>query len=159
MSEGVEPVQTAESGSIEVSPFAGVSVRQGRAIEALLAGVTILRAAEAAGVNERTVRTWLKRHRFRLALFDARREAFAQAIGLTQKFAPNAIGVLAKVMNDPASGPTAKVMAATALLKFGRESLELDDVNVRVEQLEAVLAEALPAPKRVHSSIVQEKRS
>ena len=32
---------------------------------------------------------------------EARRDAFGQAIGLTQKYAPLAVGTLVKLMNDP----------------------------------------------------------
>ena len=44
---------------------------------------------------------------------------------------------LARVMADPNAPHTAKVSAATAMLRFGRESIELDDLAARVEALEA----------------------
>lgn len=44
---------------------------------------------------------------------------------------------LAKVMNDPVAPHTAKVSAANAMLKFGREWIEMDDLAARLEQLEA----------------------
>jgi hypothetical protein len=40
------------------------------------------------------------------------------------------------VMQDPATASAAKVSAAVAILKFSRESIELDDVASRLEALE-----------------------
>jgi hypothetical protein len=44
---------------------------------------------------------------------------------------------MAKVMTDPNAPHTAKVSAATAMLRFGRESIEMDDLCARVEALVA----------------------
>ena len=49
---------------------------------------------------------------------------------------PLAVQTLAKVMHDADAPHSAKVSAATALMKFSRESLELDDLSVRIEALE-----------------------
>jgi transposase-like protein len=97
-----------------------------KGIIALLREPTVPKAAEAIGVDESTLYRWLR---------EARREAFRHAISLTQKYAPMAIQVLMKVATDPAAGHSAKVSAATALLKFSRESIELDDLAARVEAL------------------------
>ena len=43
---------------------------------------------------------------------------------------------LAKMLSDTSAPHAAKVSAATALLRFGREGIELDDVAARVEELE-----------------------
>ena len=52
-------------------------------------------------------------------------------------FAHIQFGVIgAKVLSDPAAPHAAKVSAATAVLRFGREGIELDDVAARVEELE-----------------------
>ena len=73
---------------------------------------------------------------FSRAYRKARREAFGQAIALTQRYAPLAVNTLAKVMTDEDAPASAKVAAATTLLRFGREGLELDDLAARVEALE-----------------------
>ena len=67
----------------------------------------------------------------------ARRQAFDQAIALTQRYASLAVTTLAKVMADASAANAAKVSAATAMLKFGRESIELDDLAARIETLES----------------------
>jgi hypothetical protein len=50
-------------------------------------------------------------------------------------------------------------MAATALLRFGRESLELDDLAVRVEQLEQTLTLAAPEQRKLAQEFVEEDGS
>jgi hypothetical protein len=117
-------------------PDDGITTRQGRAVEALLREGSITRAAAAVGVHERTLRRWGKEPAFRAAVLRGRREAFGQAIGLTQRYAPMAVATLVKVMNDPASAASAKVTAAALLLRFAREGVMLDDLAERVERLE-----------------------
>jgi hypothetical protein len=117
-------------------PDDGLTTRQAKAVEALLQEPTVTRAAAVAGANERTLRRWMQLPVFRDALLRGRREAFAQAIGLTQKYAALAVAALVKVMQDAASPPSSRVTAAAVLLKFGREGIELDDLAERVEMLE-----------------------
>jgi hypothetical protein len=118
----------------------GLTGRQGRAVEALLREPTATRAAVAAGVSERTIRRWGREPAFRDALLRARRDAFGQAVGLTQRYAPVAVATLVRVMQDPAAGASAKVAAAGVLLRFGREGVELDDLAARLDRLEAKAA-------------------
>jgi hypothetical protein len=110
--------------------------RQERAIVALLNEQTIQKAAESVGISDRTLHRWLAEPEFAERYRRARREAFGQAIALTQRYAPLAVNTLAKVMLDAAAPINAKVQAATAILKFGREGLELDDLSARIEALE-----------------------
>ncbi len=77
------------------------------------------------------------RRRLVQAAYRARRDAFDQAIALTQRYASLAVTTMAKVMTDPNAPHTAKVSAATAMLRFGRESIEMDDLCARVEALES----------------------
>ncbi|HEV7299836.1 MAG TPA: hypothetical protein VGN72_10760 [Tepidisphaeraceae bacterium] len=146
MARGNQPPQsTAETGEV-VADYPGLSARQGQAIEQLLQGQTMEKAAMAAGVSSRTLRSWMRRERFRNTLLAARREAFGQAIGLTQRYAPVAVATLVKMMNDAGASANAKVAAAAVLLKFGREGIELDDLAVRVEVLEQALSQP-PQPR------------
>jgi hypothetical protein len=120
----------AEPGTDRLTP------KQHKAIAALLSEPTIRKAAETAGVGLRTVHDWLKIPAFKAAYREAQREAFKHSMALTQKYMPHAVQTLVKVMADEKSPPSAKVSAAAALMKYGRESIELDDVVQRVEQLE-----------------------
>ncbi len=123
-----------------------VTVKQEGAIVALLNEQTVARAAKAARVGERTLYRWLREPAFSRAYRQARRDAFGQAIALTQRYAPLAVNTLAQVMMDAHAPSSSKVAAATTILRFGREGIELDDLGARVEALEQA------APQRQKSA-------
>jgi len=123
----------------------GLTLAQEKAIVALMAEPSIARAAQACGVHERTIHRWLETPVFMSAYRRARREAFSHAIALTQRYAPLAVQTLAKVMSDDSAPHSARVQAATSLLRFGRDGIELDDLQERIEALEAQMA---PQQKR-----------
>lgn len=113
-----------------------LTAKQEKAILCLLHEPTVNKAAVTAGVGERSLYRWLDEPEFAAAYRKARRQAFSQAIAMTQRYAPMAVQILAKVASDPSASMSARVSAAVALLKYGRESIELDDLAARVEQLE-----------------------
>ena len=114
----------------------GLTPKQETAIVALLNEPTIARAARSIDLAERTLYRWMDDPAFRAAYRKARREAFAQAIALTQRYAPAAVHALAKIMSDETATHASRVSAATSLLRFSRESIELDDLAERLEALE-----------------------
>ena len=116
--------------------FDALSPNQEKAILALLQEPTIAKAAKAAQVGHRTLIRWLTQDDFGRAYRKARREAFGHAIALTQHYAPLAVNTLATLMADKSTPAHARVSAASTLLKFGREGIELDDLAARVEALE-----------------------
>lgn len=122
----------------------GLTVRQEKGIIALINETTVAGASRASGIGERTLHKWLKESNFNRCYRRARREAFSLSIAMTQRYAAVAVNNLAKIMNDPAAHNTARVSAATALLRYGRESIELDDLAARVDQLEAEAPEGRP---------------
>lgn len=127
------PGEPAESGTRRD----GITIDQERAITALMTEPTVTKAAQAAGVGERSIYRWLRDDAaFGNALRAARRDAFGAAAGVAQRLAPNALVVLAKIMNDTEAPHSARVSAAMGVLKFGRDALELDDLAARVEALE-----------------------
>jgi transposase len=105
---------------------AALTQRQERAIVALLREPTIQKAADAIGVHEKTIYRWLKEPEFTQVYRGTRREAFSQAVALTQKYAPMAVQSLAKTMLDPTTPAASRVTAASTLLRFGREGLALE---------------------------------
>ncbi len=113
-----------------------LSPEQEKGIVALLSEPTIQKAALAVDVSDTTMHRWLETPAFGRAYRNARREGFRHAIALTQKYAVYAVQTLMKVMQDPAAPHSAKVSASGLLLKFSRESIELDDLVARVEALE-----------------------
>ena len=114
----------------------GLTPKQEQAIIELLAQPSVRKAAEVAGVGERTLYRWLEEPAFAAAYKKTRREAFKQAMGLTQRYAPVAVSTLAQITTDKTAPHSARVSAAQALLKFSRESLELDDLAERISALE-----------------------
>src|SRR5690349_114005 len=103
-----------------------LTAKQESAIAALLTEPTVEKAADAVGVNRRTLYRWLDDAAFKAAYRKARRQAFSHAISLCQKYLPHAVQTLLKVMAKEDAPESARVSAATALMKFGRESIELD---------------------------------
>lgn len=124
----------------EFNNFEGMNPRQEQAIIALLNEPTVKRAAESANMGERTIYRWMREPAFRRAYMNARREAFAHAVALTQRYAPLAVQTLAQIMVDQNAPYAARVAAAVSLLRFSRESVELDDLSRRVEQIEEAVA-------------------
>jgi hypothetical protein len=119
----------------------GLSTPQEQAILALLREPSIAAAAKSSGVGERTLHRWMRREDFMTAYRNARREAFAQAIGLTQRSAATAVGTLLRIMHDPKATWAARVAASNSILKFARESIELDDLAERIVRLEQSMQE------------------
>lgn len=136
----------------------GLTPTQERGVAALLVEPSIARAARTANVGERTLHTWMRQPKFMAAYRRLRRQAFSQAVGLTQRLAPVAVGTLAKIMADERVPSASRVAAAAALLRFGREALELDDLAERLSAVEAALPPgALPAaPARSAASRFEE---
>lgn len=119
----------------------GLTAKQHKAIAALMSSTTIVKAAAAAGVNERTIYTWLEDTAFDAAYRAARREAVQQAIALLQKGSSNAVGVLFTLMST--GSPTVKLGAARTVLELSIKAVELEDIMARLEALEAAHAEKL----------------
>src|SRR5688572_8199488 len=119
----------------------GLTARQEAGLAALLNCATVLKAAEQAGVTDRTLRRWMEEPAFARAYRRARREQFAHAMSLTQRYAPLAVQELVKVMADASAPHSARVSACTTLLKFGRESIEVDELAGRIESLEQAAAQ------------------
>jgi hypothetical protein len=111
--------------------------KQEEAITALLNCPSIAKAAEKVGMSDRQTYRWLDEPGFSKAYRAARRQAFSHAISLTQQYAPMAVATLTKIASDQSAPHSARVSASTALLKFSRESIELDDLAERVAALEA----------------------
>jgi hypothetical protein len=129
----------------EVRDGDGLTPRQRRATEALMQEPNYKRAALVCGVNERTLRRWMKLPEFTRAYHAARRDAFGQSIGMLQRYSPMAVQTLVKVMTDAKTQPASQLAAAIALLRFARDGIELDDLALRLATLET---QAMQAPDK-----------
>jgi hypothetical protein len=116
--------------------------KQERAIIALCNEPTIHKAAAAVGVTDRTIHRWLNDPEFNQAYLKRRREAFSQAVGMAQRYANVLVTTLVKIAMDATASSSSRVTAAIGALRFGRESMELDDMSMRLETLELSAAEA-----------------
>lgn len=119
--------------------FAGLSFRQTNAVMALMSETTIERAASRAGIKPRTLHRWLKEPEFMRAYRLARRQAFQHATAIVVKYAPVAVSTLVRILSDRNAPPNAQVTAAGLLLRFGRESIQLDEVMSRIDEIEAAV--------------------
>ena len=106
------------------------------AILAMLQHATREEAAQAAGINPATLYRWQKDPRFQQALLEARREVFGQAMGRLQQAAKVAVDTLIGIMTDPEAAASGRVQASKCVLDQSRKSLELDDMKIRLAELE-----------------------
>ncbi len=134
--EPLPPDDEGGDGENGSDGIAALSPRQQKAIIALLQEPTITKAAESSGIPVRTIHFWLDQEAFSRAYRKARREAYGQAIALAQRYTPLAVQTLATMMSDHGASTSGRVSACATMLKFARESIELDDLAARVEALE-----------------------
>ena len=114
----------------------GISRKQDTAIGALLSRPTISAAAESVGIGESTLRRWLKDRDFLAAYRAARREAVSQAVAHLQGACSVAVVALTDISQDVNSPASARVSAARTVLELALKGVELEDLAVRVEELE-----------------------
>jgi transposase-like protein len=107
------------------------------AIAALLTQRNIEEAARTAGIGTQTLLRWLKVPEFEIAYREARRAAFGQSIARLQQASSAAVSTLLKVMIDPNSPASTRVRAADSILDHAAKAIEIEDIEVRVAELEA----------------------
>lgn len=107
-----------------------------KAIAALLLHRSVEEAARSVGIGERTLWRWLQEPGFNNEYLKARREAVRQANARIQQNCGAAAGVLLRLMADPSTPASVRVRAAQCILERGSQSLEEDDLDVRIAQLE-----------------------
>lgn len=105
-------------------------------ILALAAGVSVIEAAERAGVGERTVYRRLADAEFRRAVSEARGRLFDAALGKLASIASKAAGTLERLMES--DKPTVALGAAKAALELGPRLRELSDLEDRLNRLEGI---------------------
>jgi len=106
------------------------------AIAALLTQRNIEEAARTAGIGTQTLLRWLKVPEFEVAYREARRAAFGQSIARLQQASSAAVSTLLKVMIDPNSPASTRVRAADSILDHAAKAIEIEDIEVRVAELE-----------------------
>ena len=117
------------------------------AISALLTRPSIEDAAHVAGVAEKTLRRWMREPRFIAQYLRARREGVNQAIARMQQATGAAGTVALKLMTDPNVPAAVRLRAAEFVFDRAIRGVELDDIEVRLAELERA-AEASKSQKK-----------
>ena|SRR5947209_8224396 len=130
--------------------MAGLSAKLGRkkeeAIAALLTQRNFEEAARVAGVGVRTLYRWSNEPNFDEAYREARRAAFSQSVARLQQASSAAVSTLLKIMVDPNAPAASRVRAAGSVLDHATKAIEVEDIEVRVSELERAAEALKPAP-------------
>jgi hypothetical protein len=116
--------------------------RREAAIMALLTEPTLAKAAESAGIGEKTLRRWLGKPDFQAEYRAARRRIVDVAIGRLQQASGEAVDTLQR--NLTCDQPAVEVRAATTILEQAGRYLQIDDLEQRLQVLESLLEERQP---------------
>lgn len=117
--------------------MAKLTAKQEKFIVALMQTNTVVDACKQSGITSNTGHKYLNDPIFKQEYLSVRRETMQQATNKLQQSAVLAVETLENVMIDAEnSTPSARVQAARAVLENAYRSLELDDMQQRIEQLE-----------------------
>jgi hypothetical protein len=116
-----------------------LSRKKSSAIVALFTEPTITQAAEKVGVDESTLRRWLKEDSFKKEFRTARRDVVETAVGRLQQSTSKAVETLERNLNCGQFG--SEIRAALGILENAVKAVELIDLAERLEQLETRMAE------------------
>jgi hypothetical protein len=106
------------------------------AIAALLTHRNVEEAAKATGIGTRTLIRWMQNPEFDAAYREARRAAYGQAIARLQQGSGAAASTVLKMMLDPTVPASTRVRAAVSVLEHAAKAIEIEDVEVRLSELE-----------------------
>ncbi|MGX2945866.1 phage replication protein [Enterococcus alishanensis] len=114
-----------------------LNIRQDRFLKALLEAPNIEKACEMAKINKTTGYKYLKDDKFMNEYRKLRREAMQQVTARLQKSSEEAVDVLKEIMNDKKATTSARVQSAKNVLEIAYRSIELDDIQERIETIES----------------------
>jgi hypothetical protein len=110
--------------------------KRDEAIIALLSQRNVEEAAKSIGLAPKTLLRWLQMPEFDEAYRKARRAAFSQSTARLQQATGAAVSTLLKIMVDPNAPASTRVRAADSVLDHASKAIEIEDVEVRVAELE-----------------------
>lgn len=120
--------------------MAKLTAKQEKFMVALMNTNTIIDACREAKITNNTGHKYLNDPEFKQAYLKLRRETMQQATNKLQQSAVLAVETLESIMTDKDnSTPSARVQAARAVLENAYKSIEIDDLQQRIEQLEGLL--------------------
>ena len=112
-----------------------LSARQRLALPIIAAEATIDGAAEKIGVTRKTVYEWLKQEPFKGALEEARKEFVESAFRTMRLSAKKAADKIVKHVDS--TDERISLRAAENIIEFTQKALEHEDLERRIEALEA----------------------
>jgi hypothetical protein len=118
------------------------------AVAALLTQRNHEEAARAVGIGTATLLRWQKEPEFQQAFRAARRAAHGQSIARLQQATSAAVSTLLKVMVDANTPASTKVRAADSVLDHSAKAIEIEDIEVRVSELERAAEASKPGHTR-----------
>lgn len=121
--------------------------KQEQGVLALITSSTTKDAAQVCGVSEVTLWRWLQVEEFQQAYMTARREAVRLAIARLQQTSGEAVEVLRDVMKDTTVTPAARVTAAKTILEMSIKAVEIEDMAIRLAELERQFERQLGAKR------------
>jgi hypothetical protein len=114
-----------------------LSLRQRKAVAALLSTGEVKAAAAEAGISRDTLHRWLKDPVFLAAVRQAEAEALDELSRLLVRLGRTAVATIAKAMSDPVTPAATRVRAADVALSRLLQLRELAQLEARVQALEA----------------------
>jgi hypothetical protein len=118
------------------------------AIAALLSQRNVDEAARSAGIGTRTLLRWMKDPVFDAAFRAARRAAFGQTTARLQQGSSAAATILMKLMLDANTPASTRVRAAETIINHAAKAIEIEDIEVRVTELERSAQASKPGHTR-----------
>lgn len=100
------------------------------------------KAAAAAGISYTTAWRISKTPEYKKEYLDARRKCFSQTLGRMQHASSAAASTLMRIMLDPKEPAAARVRASATVLHCTAKLIELEDLEVRISELERSAAAA-----------------
>lgn len=121
--------------------MAELNIRQDRFLKALLECASVDESCNKAGINRTTGYKYLKDPVFMAEYRSLRREAMQQTTARLQKVSEEAVAVLTEIMNDREAPAASRVTSAKNVLDVAYRSIELDDIQGQLEELQRVVGD------------------
>ena len=118
------------------------------AIVALLTQRNVEEAAKSVGLAPNTLLKWMKDPEFDAAFREARRLAFAQSVARMHQASSAAVTTVVKIMVDGNAPASVRLRAADIILERTSKSIEVEDIEARLSELELAADQASPSGRR-----------
>lgn len=109
-----------------------------KAMAALLSSDTQIDAASKCGITDRTLRSYLADPEFNAEYQRRKRQLVSDATKQLQSSYQVAIEALTNIIRSDVSSEAGKISAARAVLEYGHKFTEINDIMIRLEELERV---------------------